>query len=276
MNFNRQGSNGNVYDKELKLLQQVNKKVDLTQELQTEIDPNVYFRRNSVNLLVGKKGSGKTYTVFRECLKLKFIKNHRYTKMLYVTNKPDDPTYTRIAQLLPFPVQIVPYDEAVEAITQLSCAKAAIREMADKKISTAQLQDDAKEELEEILGESINKPNQIYHSIVLLDDCQALFDHRTAANKDLWKLLFENRQPKITYFLNCQDPKGIDTSIKEALDAVWVFGKYFRYKFSYLIKYIPHDEKPAKLWKIYKDLNKNQALLLMNNDEGERIITINE
>ena len=276
MNFNKQGSNGNVYDKVLHLLQQVNKKVDLTHELQTEIDPNVFFRRNSVNLLVGKKGSGKTYNVFRECLKLKFIKNHRYTKMLYITNKPDDPTYTRIAKLLPFPVDIVPYDEAVDAITKLACAKAAIREMADKKISTAQLQDDAKEELEDIIGEPINKTNQVYHSIVLLDDCQALFEHRNASNKDLWKLLFENRQPKITYFLTCQDPKGIDTSIKETLDAVWVFGKYSRWKFSYLIKYIPHEQTPAKLWKIYKDMNKNQALLLMNNDEGERVITIDE
>ena len=71
------------------LLARKNKNVDLTNEIQTEIDPNVYFNRNSVNLLVGKKGSGKTYNVFREVLKLKFIKNHHYTKMLYVTNKPN-------------------------------------------------------------------------------------------------------------------------------------------------------------------------------------------
>ena len=56
---------GNVNTKVLQLLAKVNRNVDLTNEVQTEIDPNVYFNRNSVNLLVGKKGSGKTYNVFR-------------------------------------------------------------------------------------------------------------------------------------------------------------------------------------------------------------------
>ena len=267
---------GNVCEKVFKLLQQVNKKLDLTHELQTEIDPNVFFLRNSVNLLVGKKGSGKTYNVFRECLKLRFIKNHRYTKMLYITNKPDDPTYTRIASLMPFPVEVVPYGQAVEAITQLSQAKAAMREINEKNISTSQLEDDAKEELEGILGESITQPNSVYHSIVLLDDCQALFEHRTASNKDLWKLLFENRQPKITYFLTCQDPKGMDTSIKEALDAVWVFGHYSRYKFSYLMRYVPHEMEANALWKLYKPLGKNQALLIINKDDGDKVMIINQ
>lgn len=274
---NKQTSHkNNVFDKVLKLLAQVNRRVDLTHELQTEIDPNVFFRRNSVNLLIGKKGSGKTYNVFRECLKLRFIKDHRYTKMLYITNKPDDPTYTRIAALMPFPVEIVPYSNAVEAISQLSQAKAAMREINDRHIRTSDLEDEAKAELEVILGESITQPHEVYHSIVLLDDCQALFDHRTAANKDLWKLLFENRQPKITYFLTMQDPKGMDTSIKEAVDAVWMFGKYSRYKFGYMLRYIPHEESPEKLWRIYKDLSKNDAILIMNNDEGERVIVINQ
>ena len=53
-------------DKALQLLSELNKDVDLTHELQTEISPDVFFKHNSVNLLIGKKGSGKTYNVFRE------------------------------------------------------------------------------------------------------------------------------------------------------------------------------------------------------------------
>ena len=52
----------------LNLLSQVSKGRDLTHDLQTEIHPELFFRRNSVNLLIGKKGSGKTYNVFREVL----------------------------------------------------------------------------------------------------------------------------------------------------------------------------------------------------------------
>ena len=104
----------NAHEKVLNLLSTINKGVDLKDELQTEIDPSIYFRRNSVNLLVGKKGSGKTYNVFREVLKLKFVDNHHYTKMLYVTNKPYDPTFRRIKDLLPITVEKITYDKAVE------------------------------------------------------------------------------------------------------------------------------------------------------------------
>ena len=266
----------NVYDKVLRLLQSVNKNLDLTHELQTEIDPNVFFRRNSVNLLIGKKGSGKTYNVFRECLKLRYIKDSRYTKMLYITDKPMDPTYMRIADLMPFPVERIPYAQAVEAISQISQAKAAMKEIAIRKISTQDLEDEAKEQLEDLLGESIDNPKEVYHTIVLLDDCQAMFEKRTKENKDLWKLLFENRQPKITYFLTVQDPKGMDTSLKEALDSVWMFGGFTKHKFSYMLRSIPHEEDSAKLWKKYAPLTKNQCMIFCNNDEGEDIIILRE
>ena len=94
----------NVDAKVKEILEKHNRKVDLTNEIQTEIDPNVYFNRNSVNLLVGKKGSGKTYNVFREVLKLNYIKNHHYTKMLYVTSNPEDNTYQRFESLLKIPI----------------------------------------------------------------------------------------------------------------------------------------------------------------------------
>ena len=43
----------------LKLLSEVSKGRDLTHDLQTEINPELFFRRNSVNWLIGKKGTGK-------------------------------------------------------------------------------------------------------------------------------------------------------------------------------------------------------------------------
>ena len=57
-----------VIESTLKELDEVNKGLNLTDELQTQIHPEVFFRRNSVNLLIGKKGSGKTYNVFREII----------------------------------------------------------------------------------------------------------------------------------------------------------------------------------------------------------------
>ena len=149
---------GNVCEKVFKLLQQVNKKLDLTHELQTEIDPNVFFLRNSVNLLVGKKGSGKTYNVFREVLKLKFVQNHHYTKMIYVTNKPYDPTYSRVKDLMPILVEKVPYDKAVQKINELSEAKKAIVEIKNHDLNVNDLDHS---ELDNVLGTNIEQGGEI-------------------------------------------------------------------------------------------------------------------
>ena len=263
----------NVTDEVLKLLATVNKDVDLLHELQTEIDPNVYFRRNSVNLLIGKKGSGKTYNVFREVLKLKWVPNHRYTKMIYVTNKPYDPTYSRIKDLMPIPVEKIPYEKAVEAINQVAEAKKAMTVINNEKVDINELEDESKQMISKTLGEDITeygvtKYNEVFHTIVLLDDCAFLFEKHTRENRDLWKLLFENRQPKITYFLTMQDPKGMDSSLKEALDTVWLFGGFTKHKFSYLLQAIPHESDVYDLWCIYQSLTKNQALIFFNTETG--------
>ena len=278
----RRGTTGNVNTKVLKLMEKINRRVDLTHEIQTEIDPNVYFNRNSVNLLVGKKGSGKTYNVFREVLKLNFIKNHRYTKMLYVTNKPDDPTFDRFEEALEIPVEKVTYEDAVDAINDLAEAKSAVKKIQKGEVKWSQLEDDAKEEIQEVLGEhfipvsSGSEELDVFHSIVLLDDCAFLFEKRTKHNQELWRMLLENRQPKITYFLTMQDPKGFDTALKEALDTVWIFGGFTRRKFAYMCQSIPHGSTPYKLWNRYKNLTRNQALLFKNDLDGVKIIDILE
>ena len=253
------------------LLNKINKKADITQELQTEIDPSVLFRRNSVNIIIGKRGSGKTYNVFRELLKLKFVKNHRYTKMLYISDKPYDDTYERVKDELPIPVEIVPYNEAYDKISEVAQAKAAVKEMEEKNIKADDLEDEARATIEEVIGESIDKIKDVYHTFILFDDCQNVFSTKTKENKQLIKLLFENRQPKITYFLVMQDGKGLDSSIKETADTIWIFGGFSKAKFSYIIRNIPTDKEREELYNDYKKLTRNQALIFRNYIEGNDV-----
>ena len=265
----------NVDAKVKEILEKHNRKVDLTNEIQTEIDPNVYFNRNSVNLLVGKKGSGKTYNVFREVLKLNYIKNHHYTKMLYVTSNPEDNTYQRFESLLKIPIDKVSYDEAVDAINDVIEAKSAIKQLQRGEVTWDEIDDEAKEELQEVLGDEVKTDKKrVYHSIVLLDDCAFLFDKKNKHNQDLFRMLLQNRQPNITYFLTMQDPKGFDTALKEALDSCWVFGGFTHRKFGYLCSYIPHGSTPYKLWNMYKKMTRNQAILFKIDMNETKIIEI--
>ena len=259
-----------VIEKTLKELSDVNRGLDLTNELQTEIHPEVFFRRNSVNLLIGKKGSGKTYNVFREIIKLRHVPNHNYTKLLYVTDKAYDPTYERIKHLIPLRVEKVRYINAADAIQNIAEAKVAVHDIIKHDINLDDLTEESKQNIENLLGTTINKNNNIYHSIVLLDDCQNIFDRKTRQNEKLFKLLFENRQPKITYFLTMQDPKHLDSSLKQNLDSCWFFGGFTEHKFKYLMSDIPHEGDLLDVWEAYRELTKNQAMIFFITETGTR------
>ena len=266
----------NIVNKTLELLSDLAKDRDLTHDLQTEINPEVFFRRNSVNLLVGKKGSGKTYNVFRELLKLREVPNHLYTKLIYVSDKPWDRTYDLVKGHLPLEVLKVPYSGAVDAIKEVAEAKNAAHEIVENDIKKEDLEDEAVKHIEKALGSSLNDKNEIYHTVVLLDDCQDRFSRRTPQNQELWRLLFENRQPKITYFLTMQDPKGIDSSLKENLDSAWLFGGFSAFKFKYLLRSIQNDFLAEELWDIYNELTKHQALVFDMKPEGTELCVLKE
>ena len=131
-------------------------------------------------------------------------------------------------------------------------AKNAVHEMAENELSPEELSDESVEKITDSLGAQIDTQDEIYHTAVLLDDCQDRFIHRTPRNAELWRLLFENRQPKITYFLTMQDPKGIDTSLKENLDSAWLFGGFSYQKFKYLLRNIQNDYDSNELWDMYR------------------------
>ena len=256
-----------IIEKTLADLSEINKGLNLTDELQTLIHPEVFFRRNSVNLLVGKKGSGKTYNVFRELIKLRHVPNHRYTKLLYVTDKAYDPTYDRMKHLIPLTVEKCSYAEAPAKIRELAQAKVAVHDIIKNDIKLEDITEASRQHIEDIVGSPLDG-NEVFHTVILLDDCQNVFDHKTRANEALFKMLFENRQPKLTYFLTMQDPKHLDSSLKQNLDSCWFFGGFTERKFKYLMSDIPHEEDMNIIYDTYRRLSKHQAIIFFIKSTG--------
>ena len=151
-----------------------------------------------------------------------------------------------------------------------------MRQCKEKDIHTEDLDEEAVEKISDTLGTPLDDTNEIYHTAVLLDDCQDRFLRRTPQNAELWRLLFENRQPKITYFLTMQDPKGIDTALKENLDSAWLFGGFSAQKFNYLLRSIQNDYDAHQLWEIYNTLTKNQALIFDMEADGTELFVLKQ
>jgi hypothetical protein len=162
-------------------------------EIQSCISSNICFRYNSVNVVIGKRGSGKTHFVLREILKLLLYPEANYTLFLYSSNKiTNDDTVEKFKPLFegsPLEIQIIKHDETLGFIDAIAQTKKDYITLKDnlKASSTSY----------ELKEKTLRKLNIVYtkkstpHTIIVIDDCIDLLTKRG----ELFKKLFENRPP---------------------------------------------------------------------------------
>ena len=219
-------------------------------EIQSNIHEDIYFKYNSVNLVIGKRGSGKTYTVMREMLKLAHLMNEyeshypvydyvpKYTQIIYITDKLRDDTCERAIHY----IKKIPYvqfewestDHALDIINGLSALKAF---MANPEEYEEKIPGDNKQTLAEVKQILYCPKNEtkIPHTIIIFDDCIGLFNKYSPLSKKL----FENRQSRITYFLILQDVQGLNPSMKANVDSLLLFGGFPKHKWNSLTYQMP-------------------------------------
>ena len=219
-------------------------------DLQTPIDEQIFFRYNTVNLIIGKRGSGKTYSTMREILKMLVLMKdeNKYTQIHYITDKQRDDTvdmFKPAFEKLGFFFNWVSTNNAEEIINTLTTLKAWV---SDKDWVAENPED------YEIVCQVLNcEPDTMPHTLMIFDDCIGLFNHATTLSKKL----FENRQSRITYFLLLQDVQGISPSMKSNIDSLTLFGGFPRHKFQTLFYQLP----PVDLtYEQYSNLNTSDAV----------------
>lgn len=256
-----------------KLMDDVNKECaeQIDSSLHTRIHPEINFLLNSLNLLVGQCGSGKTYNVFRETIKLGKLKGNPYTQFIYVTNKRNDETFLRMRKYFGIKTLIVDYNDALECLTNLFEWKELYQWVIDEKQEN-DLDPQCLEEMFEMLCVNDFSQRNI-HTLVLFDDAKNIFKNKK--NSELQRLLLENRHPKVTYFICIQDPKGIDTEIQANLNGFWLFGGYPLLKIEYVLDHISSPLSKQELWSLYRQLSKQEALLIITGDDFQEIKIIN-
>ena len=75
---------------------------DNANDVQNKIHPEIDFAYSSINLMIGRRGSGKTYNVFKQLVALSKIPND-FHLFVYITNNPNDKTYIKFKDLLEIP-----------------------------------------------------------------------------------------------------------------------------------------------------------------------------
>ena len=212
-------------------------------ELISEIDENVFFRKNSVNLVCGARGSGKTHCVMREILKCLMLDAAPYTQLFYITSKYSDDTVKKLQPLLEKYIQFnwVETKDALQLIQALEYGKANL---------------DNEREFRKCLNAEHLPPDVIPHSILVLDDCIGIFNK----TDELARKLYQTRQARITAFLLLQDVNGLNCSMKANIDSLVLFGGFSKHKFNMLLYQLPPTQNFT--FELYARLTKEDYIII--------------
>ena len=190
-------------------------------ELVSVIHPDIFFRRNSVNLIIARRSGGKTHLVLREILKCMLLGHKEYTQVWYISDKCNDDTVSKLKPLLEEHIQFnwITTKEAPTLFRALEFGKANPDEA----------------EFRDCLNASELDADQTPHTFILFDDCIGLFNKTDA----LAKKLYQTRQSRITAFLMLQDVSGLNPSMKANIDSLVLFGGFPKHKFNVLFYQMP-------------------------------------
>ncbi|KAA6375148.1 MAG: hypothetical protein EZS28_029326 [Streblomastix strix] len=140
-----------------------------------------------------------------------------------------------MSTLISIPIKIVSYGEIDGVFNVLIEAKAAYDTVVEKHLIN-QLTSDSKQDILTTIGAD-NFKMKHPQTLVLFDDAMSVFKNKQLP---LFKKLFKNRQPRITYFLCLQDIIGLDANKDE-------------------------------VWEQYINLTKRKALIVQYSNDGTKI-----
>ena len=187
-----------------------NKKKEMSGALIDKIHPDINVRYNSVNVIVGKQGQGKTVIALEEIIKISLLRTHHL--LIYVTKdgSESDRSFLALKELIEPQLPIITVSETD---AQKTIEKLIDRKNEYYKIKNNNLEDKlddpelniTQSEIDDLFDDlHIDSFDSKYlHTLVLFDD---ISNSKLFANETSYfsQLLRRCRHTNITYFLLIQ------------------------------------------------------------------------
>ena len=217
------------------------------------IHPQTICYKNSVNILVGKQGSGKTFTCVYEIAKITQL--HPETHLLVVFCKDEnkeDPTVKALNTMINVPIEYVTEENAEQYVRRLLECK---REY-DLALQTGETDNVDLDTLK------INVFSRDYlHTIFLFNDIakSKLFNRATNYFNQLLPIC---RHIQCSFFLNVQFWKSLPPEIKANATLVFIFGGFDIRQLYYIFSQVPTSLGVKELIDFYRSMGKHDKLII--------------
>ena len=283
-----------MYRKKLDIAARVDKEFDdidrvddNANDMHTKLHPKLNFTLNSINILCGKTGCGKSRTVFKLMATTKYLPDNPYHQFIYVCDEQNDRTYRKYKKTIKIPIIKIPYCQAYNRLITTIKAK----ELYDQINSVitpslfAKLRPEEKEKNLEVYHNTDENDRKIaldylsvpnfkrtgIHTAILFDDATALLTKNK--NAPLRELFTRNRHHRFTYFLNVHSYKkdDIPMTLKDNIRSLWYFGGFNELNFSSYFRQFNSPIDRKELYSYYRRMSKWDVLFFDYCEDGTKI-----
>ena len=223
-----------------------------TENLITEIHPDILTRYNSVNVIVGKQSLGKTVIALEEIIKISMLHTHHL--LIYVTKNGDeyDVSFQTLKPLLEIPYIVVSEKDAEECIDELITAKNSYYKIRSERTKN-EISEELKEDLFDVLKVE-NFEKEFLHTIVLFDD---ISNSKLFSSEESFfsQQIRRCRHTNMSYFLLIQGWKGLKPHVKNEITTLYIFPGFNKQQMRYIYSQSASNLDFDTFYDAYKDLN---------------------
>lgn len=241
----------------------------LSQELIQDIDPEIITKYNSINVFLGRAGSGKSFNILQTFAKISLVSSNTHL-IIYInkTGVPNDRTYLNIFKdLIKIPIIFCSYENAVPTVNEILHFKKIYQKIKDKHLEY-RINPEKMEELFDILHIDSFDEDWL-HTIIYFEDAHK--NPLIYGNTN--KLYFINQLPlfrhdKVSYYFALQVFTQFPTDIKTQITDLFLFPGYSSRQVKFILDNVNIEMSKDDFLKEYNKLE-DKEFIRIDNEQGK-------
>lgn len=228
------------------------------------IGSGIYTYYNSLNIIVGAQGKGKSHIVLRDIIQISRLKDTNIHQIVYISKNGviNDSTFEAQRELINLPVKVVSDANAESYLKELDLWKELYSKVSGTGLKLTQ------EKLEKMFKflsiNRLGKPGVQLNTIIL---CEDFIKSKLLKSAYFTNFITQLRHKHAIVYVNVQFFKAIPTDYKNNCTSFFIFNGFSRQKMGYIYQQVMMPLEFEDLWRQYNKM-KNHDFVLVNTREG--------
>ena len=252
------------FDVDIAMKQAYQKSKDkITSEYIRPIGNDIFAYYNSLNILVGNQGKGKSHIVIRDLIQISRLSNTNIHLIVYISKSGtiNDSTLESQQDLIKLPIQVIADVDAEKYLKKLDLYK----DLYTKYCRGVDIPDDVMNDMFEFLHLSNN--NRFTAPLSTIIVCEDFVKSNLIKSSYFTNFITQLRHKHAIVYINVQFFKSIPTDYKNNATSFLIFNGFSRQKLGYIYQQVPMPIEFEELYYEYKQL-KNHDVVYVNTREN--------